>query len=252
MEETIEVLSKQTVMGNEIMVYGTVENPLFMGKDVAEWVDYAKTSQGYYNVSKMLETIDEDEKLTVTIRDSEGHAHKQTFLTEDGLYEVLMQSRKPKAKKIKKEIKRILKELRVNGTVVSARMAVASPEEQALSFQKALETAMQHAFKIADSHYQPLIENLERERDEAIRRKGEISNEREAKVLGMYGSLVKKQKMLEIETEAKSEEIQKIMEKNRELMLELQNTIKALQYKEAELKDKCSHKKRNNDTEDLL
>lgn len=49
---------------------------------------------------------------------------------------------------------------------------------------------------------------VEAERDEAIRRKGEISNEREAKVLGMYGSLVKKQKMLEIETEAKSEELE--------------------------------------------
>ncbi|WP_300854391.1 BRO family protein, partial [uncultured Clostridium sp.] len=31
------------------------------------------------------------------------------FLTEDGLYEVLMQSRKPIAKAFKKEVKKILK-----------------------------------------------------------------------------------------------------------------------------------------------
>lgn len=38
------------------------------------------------------------------------------FLTEDGLYEVLMQSRKPIAKAFKKEVKKILKELRTKGT----------------------------------------------------------------------------------------------------------------------------------------
>ena len=39
------------------------------------------------------------------------------FLTENGLYEVLMQSRKPIAKEFKKGIKKILKELRLNGVV---------------------------------------------------------------------------------------------------------------------------------------
>lgn len=37
------------------------------------------------------------------------------FLTEDGLYEVLMQSRKPKAKEFKKEVKKILKSIRKTG-----------------------------------------------------------------------------------------------------------------------------------------
>ena len=37
------------------------------------------------------------------------------FLTEDGLYEVLMQSTKPIAKSFKKEVKKILKELRIKG-----------------------------------------------------------------------------------------------------------------------------------------
>ena len=34
------------------------------------------------------------------------------FLTEDGLYEVLMQSRKTIAKSFKKEVKKILKQIR--------------------------------------------------------------------------------------------------------------------------------------------
>jgi anti-repressor protein len=37
------------------------------------------------------------------------------FLTEDGLYEVLMQSRKPIAKQFKHEVKRILKDIRKHG-----------------------------------------------------------------------------------------------------------------------------------------
>lgn len=42
-----------------------------------------------------------------------------TFLTEDGLYEVLMQSRKPIAKQWKKEVKTILKTLRKTGGYIS-------------------------------------------------------------------------------------------------------------------------------------
>ena len=39
-----------------------------------------------------------------------GQSREMTFLTEDGLYEVLMQSRKPIAKAFKKEVKQILKQ----------------------------------------------------------------------------------------------------------------------------------------------
>ena len=37
------------------------------------------------------------------------------FLTEEGLYEVLMQSRKPIAKEFKKQVKIILKDIRKHG-----------------------------------------------------------------------------------------------------------------------------------------
>ncbi len=59
-----------------------------MAKDVAQWIEYDKTS-----VSKMINTVDEDEKLNGTIFLS-GQNREMWFLTEDGLYEVLMQSRK--------------------------------------------------------------------------------------------------------------------------------------------------------------
>lgn len=116
-ESSISVINEQEVLGKSFKVYGTFENPLFLAKDVAEWIDYSKTSEGYFNVSKMLMTVDEDEKITITNSNSEGKSYKQSFLTEDGLYEVLMQSRKPIAKQFKKEVKKILHELRTKGSV---------------------------------------------------------------------------------------------------------------------------------------
>ena len=112
MKNQIQMIKEQEVLGKQFRVYGTFEEPLFLAKDVAEWIDYSKTSQGYYNVSKMLMTIDEDEKLTITNSNSGG---SKLFLTEDGLYEVLMQSRKPIAKQFKKEVKFILKQIRQTG-----------------------------------------------------------------------------------------------------------------------------------------
>lgn len=50
------------------------------------------------------------------------------MLTEDGLYEVLMQSRKPIAKQFKKGVKAILKEIRTKGGYMVAREDE-SPEE---------------------------------------------------------------------------------------------------------------------------
>lgn len=62
----------------------------------------------------MIDSIDEDEKLNGTLFHSGQNRH-MWFLTEDGIYEVLMQSRKPIAKAFKKEVKKILKEIRQNG-----------------------------------------------------------------------------------------------------------------------------------------
>ena len=99
----IKVVNEQTVLGKNFKIYGDFENPLFLAKDVAEWIDYSKTKEGFYQVSQMLANVDDDEKLTINILNSEGKAHNQSFLTEDGLYEVLMLSRKPIAKQFKKE-----------------------------------------------------------------------------------------------------------------------------------------------------
>lgn len=114
MNKELTVIDEREILGKRFRVYGDFENLLFLAKDVAEWIDYAKTSNGSYDVSKMLKTIDEDEKLIRKIFVS-GQNRNMWFLTEDGFYEVCMQSTKPNAKIFKKEVKKILKTIRKTG-----------------------------------------------------------------------------------------------------------------------------------------
>ncbi|WP_314347082.1 phage antirepressor KilAC domain-containing protein [Fusobacterium massiliense] len=72
------------------------------------------------NVTKMLNGIDKTEKIVIKIPSNNLLVGLQsnteyTFLTEEGLYEVLMQSRKPIAKEFKKKVKEILKDVRKYG-----------------------------------------------------------------------------------------------------------------------------------------
>lgn len=109
MEET-KIIKKSTFLGKEIDVYGTADEPLFRASDVAEWL-------GMSNVTDMVSRVDQEELTKLNLGSRSG---KTWFLTEDGLYEVLMQSRKPIAKQFKKGVKTILKEIRKTGTFSSS------------------------------------------------------------------------------------------------------------------------------------
>ena len=105
MTQEVKVLENEvTLMGKTFSVYGTVEEPLFRAKDVADWIEHS-------DVSVMLRSVDEDEKEANIVRTLGGN-QEAWFLTENGVYEVLMLSRKPIAKEFKKEVKKMLHALR--------------------------------------------------------------------------------------------------------------------------------------------
>ena len=114
MKNELQVIDEREILGKQFRVYGDFENLLFLAKDVAEWIDYSKKSNGSYDVNSMLRMVDEDEKLVRKISVS-GQNRNMWFLTEDGFYEVCMQSTKPNAKIFKKEVKKILKTIRKTG-----------------------------------------------------------------------------------------------------------------------------------------
>lgn len=131
-KEIINVLKQTELLGRQFSVYGTAEEPLFLAKEVASII-------GHTNPSKMLEMVDEDERvkkfgvieLTNGYKPCESVTYNGAnylFGTEGGLYELLMQSRTEQAKMFKSGVKEILKTIRKTGGYI-ATTEEDSPEE---------------------------------------------------------------------------------------------------------------------------
>lgn len=114
MENNLQIIDERKLFGKDFKIYGDIENPLFLAKDVANWIEHS-------NPRVMLNTVDETEKVVNNVY-TLGGSQESWFLTEDGLYEVLMQSRKPIAKQFKKEVKKILKSIRMNGMYATDKL----------------------------------------------------------------------------------------------------------------------------------
>ena len=114
MEKNLQIIDERKLLGKDFKIYGDIENPLFLAKDVANWIEHS-------NPRVMLNTVDETEKVVNNVY-TLGGSQESWFLTEDGLYEVLMQSRKPIAKQFKKEVKKILKSIRMNGMYATDKL----------------------------------------------------------------------------------------------------------------------------------
>ena len=144
MSEITEVINRSNLLGREIDVYGTPDEPLFRAKDVADWI-------GHSNISAMMNNVDDTEK-GVNIIYTPGGNQMVWFLTEDGLYEVLMQSRKPIAKQFKKGIKYILKQIRTKGGYISANQSETPEEIMAKALRIANETLERREERIKSLH----------------------------------------------------------------------------------------------------
>ena len=70
----IQVIDEREVLGFQVKTYGDMENPLFLAKDVAEWIEHS-------DVSMMLRKVDEDEKLIQTLFVS-GQNREMWFLSD--------------------------------------------------------------------------------------------------------------------------------------------------------------------------
>ena len=75
MSKELTIIDERELLGKEFRIYGTFENPLFLAKDVANWIEHS-------NPSKMLSSIDEEEKTTLTISYNGNMTTNQLFLTE--------------------------------------------------------------------------------------------------------------------------------------------------------------------------
>lgn len=122
MANSIQVLKQTELCGRQFTVYGTAETPMFLAREIAECIDYDKSS-----LNKLVASVDDDEKVR-NIVPTPGGNQQVWMLTEGGLYEVLMQSRKPIAKQFKKGVKQILHEVRTTGGYIATKQDD-TPEE---------------------------------------------------------------------------------------------------------------------------
>lgn len=109
----IKIINKSTFLDKEIDVWGSAEQPLFRAKDVSDWLNLKNTPE-------IIKRIDTEERHKFNLGRNGGDTW---FLTEDGLYELLMQSRKPIAKQFKKGVKKILHEIRTKGGYIASTNA---------------------------------------------------------------------------------------------------------------------------------
>ena len=119
----LQMIDQREILGKTFRIFGTIENPLFVAQDVADWIEHS-------NSRSMLDGVDENEK-GVRIVYTLGGPQETWTLTEDGLYEVLMQSRKPIAKMFKKQVKDILRSIRQHGAYMTPdtiEKALTSPD----------------------------------------------------------------------------------------------------------------------------
>ena len=113
----MKLVNEVEILGHKIKMYGSIEFPWFMAKDVAEWIDYSKRSNGTYQTQNMVKHVDDLEKAVKSFN-TLGGMQEAWALTEDGLYECCMRSIKPIAKDIKREIKKYLKSIRLTGAAI--------------------------------------------------------------------------------------------------------------------------------------
>lgn len=68
----LEILNEQEVLGKHFRVYGTIDEPLFLAKDVAEWIEHT-------DLSRMVDLVDEGEKLKRTLYVSGQNSSKSNI-----------------------------------------------------------------------------------------------------------------------------------------------------------------------------
>lgn len=54
MRQVMQVIATTDFQGHQLDIYGDIQEPLFMARDVAEMIDYSQTTQGKWNVAKMI------------------------------------------------------------------------------------------------------------------------------------------------------------------------------------------------------
>lgn len=153
--EVLTVIQETVILGRNVNLYRSIEEPLFEASEVSGWL-------GIKNVSQMLKQseIDDSEKA-IFLKYTLGGNQKVLFITEDAMYEVLMRSRKPDAKLFRKEIKSYLKQIRLTGGVIESDREAEFVDKYFPSFTEETKLSMVQDLRKQNAEYKKQIADLE-------------------------------------------------------------------------------------------
>ena len=150
----------------------------FVAKDVAGCI-------GYENVSQMCSLCRESDRFTVTklgthgLSDPNNHTTSLTLISEPGLYRILAKCRLPRCEPFEEWVfDDVLPSIRSRGVYATPQAVDSMTPEELMA--KAVLAA------------QDTIARLQRERDEAVKAKSQISAGREATLMNRCGNQEKK------------------------------------------------------------
>lgn len=133
-KKVLEVVAETEILGKNIKLYGSIEEPYFVARDVADWLG----ERDGYTVGRKVDNEDKDTQLLCTL----GGIQKVTVFTEDGLYDACMLLRKKIAKPLKKAIKAYLKSIRKTGAAIQPGREEEMIEKYFPSFSKEAQAIM--------------------------------------------------------------------------------------------------------------
>ena len=125
----------------EIRTAGTPDNPLFCLADVCRALEL--------DASAVMRRLEDGVISSHPIIDKRGRTQNANFVNEDGLYDVILDSRKPEAKKFRKWItSEVLPSIRKTGAyTLPQRFEGVSPSQMVMEIG-AMSTALQNTFGV--------------------------------------------------------------------------------------------------------
>jgi prophage antirepressor-like protein len=115
-QESNEVnLLVKTFEQNNITIYGTFDKPLFKANDIGDLL-------GISNIRESIKDFT-DKQRSVSLTDTGFGIKETTMLTEQGLYKVILRSRKPIAVKFQDWVCEVIEEIRKTGEYKSRKLA---------------------------------------------------------------------------------------------------------------------------------
>lgn len=160
----LELVKQEKFAGNEVDLYKGVNGEIYMtAKQLGEVLEYSSGAQAITNIINRNEYLANKEfSVQLKLSSTDGKSYDTRLLTEDGIYEITMLSRQPKAQEFRFFIRELLKGLRKGELQV-----------------------VQHSYQIDD----PIARAKQWIKEEEQRQRLKLENE-EMKPLAMYAESI--------------------------------------------------------------